>query len=425
MAWPMQSTQCSAMIDFNQDVLPLLAARLDSVFPEFGWRKRGNQWIATNGDHTRAHFGARPDRVICYADGAFGLKVHGDRFYTWADYLGVEYREMIEQVAARAGITDVEIKNPETRLPEPLSVPTPPSEPYWYTQWDERWWAGSMFGDRRALTEAWQSYKPVPSSAIDARVLGLGPLPRYGSRCRDPRLLVPWFVDGEIACVRGRWLRYHAPCAPEWGECAHWMHTASRFGNLLWNGAVIGELEPWQRRAMGLCDTPIPFSRDQTYLVLENHVDAVLAEKPGIVPLASMCGAGAWRAEWSAVLAGSSPRLIIVMLDYDQAGNAPCVVRYRREWCDAAEREALYPYLVPNESEVARLVAWRASERPDLPVAEQYRDPLRSAGARIFAQLVDQLWARGVLAENGAPPVIFYEWPVGTPFKSDAGDLLC
>ena len=68
----------------DQEVYPALFDRLDAAFPEFGWRRNGSRWIATNAAHTWGLQGRpRPDRVNAYENTPFGFVVHGSAFTSW------------------------------------------------------------------------------------------------------------------------------------------------------------------------------------------------------------------------------------------------------------------------------------------------------------------------------------------------------
>jgi hypothetical protein len=53
-------------------VLPALAERLDQAFPEFGWRRDSNGWVATNEEHTHASLGVRAQRVVAHGSAPRG-----------------------------------------------------------------------------------------------------------------------------------------------------------------------------------------------------------------------------------------------------------------------------------------------------------------------------------------------------------------
>lgn len=98
-------------VDFYQDaVLPEVFARLDAVFPELKLRRTGRGWIATNGEVTKARFGARADRVVCNRPG--GFLVHGGDAVSWLAYLkggtstpkGADFVEAVKDLARAAGV---------------------------------------------------------------------------------------------------------------------------------------------------------------------------------------------------------------------------------------------------------------------------------------------------------------------------------
>ena len=58
--WRHRSTRIG---DFYAEVvLPALAARLDAVFPEFGWKQDARGWVPTNQEMTHCVLGVRADR---------------------------------------------------------------------------------------------------------------------------------------------------------------------------------------------------------------------------------------------------------------------------------------------------------------------------------------------------------------------------
>lgn len=93
----------------DRDILPRVFSSLDSVFPEFGWKRARGGWVATNGRFTRERLGARPERVVARMQA--GFLVYGDRSYHWLEYLaggvfprGPEWWSVIGQLGARVGV---------------------------------------------------------------------------------------------------------------------------------------------------------------------------------------------------------------------------------------------------------------------------------------------------------------------------------
>ena len=62
---------------YTDVVLPALADRLDEAFPEFGWRRDRQGWVATNQEMTHRVLGVRAERVIAHGPAPRGFLVHG------------------------------------------------------------------------------------------------------------------------------------------------------------------------------------------------------------------------------------------------------------------------------------------------------------------------------------------------------------
>ena len=90
---------------------PALLGRLDTAFPEYGFKRAGTNWIATK-DATRGLPGQpRPDRVYCYANRPWGLVIQGGDFVRFLDLVnglqkptGPEFIAAARALAGRAGI---------------------------------------------------------------------------------------------------------------------------------------------------------------------------------------------------------------------------------------------------------------------------------------------------------------------------------
>jgi DNA primase len=102
----------ASAVDFYTDtVLPVLAERLNQVFPEFGWRRDARGWVATNEEHTRASLGVRADRVVAHGPAPRGFLVHGGDAVLWTAYLsggaaprGNDFVRTVRELARRAGV---------------------------------------------------------------------------------------------------------------------------------------------------------------------------------------------------------------------------------------------------------------------------------------------------------------------------------
>lgn len=94
---------------YEEQVLPALFERLDVAFPDFGWRRKGQGWTATNREYTKTLAGARPDRVVCNVP--VGYYVHGGESVSWASHVsgipsprGRDFVEAVRQLADLAGV---------------------------------------------------------------------------------------------------------------------------------------------------------------------------------------------------------------------------------------------------------------------------------------------------------------------------------
>lgn len=97
---------------YDQDVIPQLYERLDSAFPEFGFKWHYNHWRATNKNGaTQLPGSPRPDRVYVYQNRTYGMLIQGGSFVPWTSYInggsspkGQDYIIAIKELANRAGV---------------------------------------------------------------------------------------------------------------------------------------------------------------------------------------------------------------------------------------------------------------------------------------------------------------------------------
>lgn len=120
----------SRLVDYYTDVvLPSLADRLDTAFPEFGWRRDARGWVATNEEMTHRVLGVRAERVVAHGRAPRGFLVHGADPMLWTAYLnggqiprGPDFVRTVEMLAERAGVdtTPLERRPPRDRKAELL-----------------------------------------------------------------------------------------------------------------------------------------------------------------------------------------------------------------------------------------------------------------------------------------------------------------
>ena len=113
----------SRVVDYYTDVvLPALAERLDTAFPEFGWRRDARGWIATNEEMTHRELGARAERVVAHGPAPRGFLVHGGEAVLWTAYVngghvprGRDFVATVRSLAERAGVDVSPLDRPEQR----------------------------------------------------------------------------------------------------------------------------------------------------------------------------------------------------------------------------------------------------------------------------------------------------------------------
>ncbi len=97
----------------DQVVLPALFERLDSAFPEFGWKRSGAGWVASTwpSDFPYSVEHENPDRLAVYADRPWRIKVHGHDGVPLVAYVnggrspqGADYWTAVRELARRAGV---------------------------------------------------------------------------------------------------------------------------------------------------------------------------------------------------------------------------------------------------------------------------------------------------------------------------------
>ena len=117
-----QSSQQRIGDFYVEVVLPALAARLDSAFPEFGWKQDARGWVATNEEMTHRVLGVRAERVVAHGPAPRGFLVHGGDATLWTAYLnggvvprGETFSSVVRELAARAGVDTVPIDRSQPR----------------------------------------------------------------------------------------------------------------------------------------------------------------------------------------------------------------------------------------------------------------------------------------------------------------------
>lgn len=196
---------------------------------------------------------------------------------------------------------------------------------------------------------AWSGYKPLTIESIARARLGVGVLP--SSRSRHRRLILPVFAGGQLVALHGR-------AFLPGDDDAKWLTAGGSRKDVLYGADA---LRP-----------------GTVVIVCENFVDTLLAQQARLDVVAVAGGGVSWREEWTAQIAASRPRHVLVWLDNDLVG-CPCPSTY------------------------AQLRAAWLREHPGTTPPEP-KGP----------QIANELLAAGVRAS-------VYRWPAGTPAKADLG----
>jgi len=112
-----------SIVDFYTElVLPGLAERLDTAFPEFGWQRDARGWIATNEEMTHRTLGVRANRVVAHGPAPRGFLIHGGEPTLWTAYVnggsvprGEEFVRVVKEIAQRSGTDTSPIERPVPR----------------------------------------------------------------------------------------------------------------------------------------------------------------------------------------------------------------------------------------------------------------------------------------------------------------------
>lgn len=227
-------------------------------------------------------------------------------------------------------------------------------EPVQPRQWQQRpEWYLDRYCEALDRVQRWAAYKPLTLESLARYKLGVGVLP--SSRCQHRRLILPIFDSGKIVAFHGR---AYLPDDTD----AKWLTAGGSSKLVLFNA---------DKLASGA-----------TVVICENFIDAILAMQAAPEVVAVAGGGASWREAWTAQIAASRPKQVLVWLDHDWAGNCGpdhcdvCQTAYRR---------------------------WRTEH----PQAVKTPEP---SGPRI----ANQLLGAGVQAT-------VYQWQPGTPAKADIG----
>src|SRR4051812_18781963 len=111
MASDNESVDLSRFLD--EEVIPVVFERLDTVFPDFNWQRKATGWEATTwpGDFPMPVEHRNPERLVVYKNRPYWIKVHGHTGVRLIDLInggskpsGKEWPEAIRKLARAAGV---------------------------------------------------------------------------------------------------------------------------------------------------------------------------------------------------------------------------------------------------------------------------------------------------------------------------------
>ncbi|MGH3004766.1 MAG: toprim domain-containing protein [Gaiellaceae bacterium] len=159
---------------YTEVVLPALQERLDSAFPEFGWKRDRLGWVAANQEFTHGALGVRAERVVAHGPAPRGFLVHGGEATLWTAYVsggatprGQEFVRAVREIAERAGVdtTPLERDQPRDRRAELLGV---------FVTLSQR----ELASERGASARAYLERRGLPVEALTGLDLGVVPAPK-------------------------------------------------------------------------------------------------------------------------------------------------------------------------------------------------------------------------------------------------------
>lgn len=274
---------------YTEVVLPALAARLDVVFPEFGWKRDPRGWVATNQETTHRLLGVRADRVVAHGVAPPGFLVHGGNAMPWTAYLnggevprGDVFRSVVHELADRAGVdsSPIERVEPRDRKQELLHD-------------FFRLSRAELLGDAGVAARSYLARRGFPVHAIEKVDLGVAP----GELLTKNALKAAGYTELEIAqsgvIADGRW---------PGRLCGAWRDECGRIGTL-WaralkdtdassrylylRGATRSGLPPY-----GLSDVlRLPAGDRREITLVEGLIDVHHLRSRGFLPVAAVGGA--------------------------------------------------------------------------------------------------------------------------------------
>jgi len=301
-------------------VLPALAERLDEAFPEFGWRRDRDGWVATNEEHAHRRLGVRAERVVAHGPAPPGFLVHGGEPTLWTAYVndgvvprGADFVRAVKELAECAGVD-----------PSPLERPEPPDRRAGLLREVDTLCRGELMSERGWRARDYLTSRGISSAAIEDSGLGLFP-----ARDRvESALIASGYSESEIAdsgvLVDSRWPgRLVGAWCDERGRVrTFWARSLSENADpdaryLYLRGARRAELPPY-----GLSEVLAASSANRRDLVLvEGVFDVHQLRAHGVENVAALGGTGVRPALFQR-LASLGVETVTLCLDNDDVGRS-------------------------------------------------------------------------------------------------------
>lgn len=356
----MEAKSQISVIDYYTDVvLPSLAERLDSAFPEFAWRRDARGWVATNEETTHRLLGVRAERVVAHGPAPRGFLVHGGEATLWTAYVsgggvprGESFNRAVLDLAQRAGVDTSPIERPVPRDRRTDLL----HDFFTVCRWE-------LAADSGAEVRKYLERRGLPAEAIERSGLGVVPDPRSSADC----LRSSGYSDREIAQsgllgdsrwpgrLCGAWRDERGRIRTLWARTIDPSAADTRY--LYLRGASRVNLPPYGLSAV-INETPRP--RD--VVLVEGLLDVHHLRARGILNVVALGGTAVRPATFER-LAGLGFETVSITLDRDDAGRGATAQAVER--AAAAARSPAVLVIDPEHLAPAKDPDAFVRERPD------------------------------------------------------------
>lgn len=274
---------------YTDVVLPALAERLDSAFPEFGWKRDPHGWVATNQEMTHRVLGVRAERVVAHGPAPRGFLIHGADATLWTAYLnngivprGKLFASIVRQIAERAGVETSPIDRPRPRDRQAELLET-----FFALS------VAELRGNAGAQARDYLEQRGVPADAIDHAGLGVVPNGHFTKSALGGAGYSDLEIDrsGVLADGRwpgrlcGAWRDEQGTARTMWSRSLEATDASSRY--LYLTGASRSGLTPY-----GLSDVlRLPPAERSELVLVEGLIDLHNLQAKGMANVAAVGGA--------------------------------------------------------------------------------------------------------------------------------------